>query len=208
MLVNLLVCFLNIYNLPCALQCLKLFFRFWSVKRERFLLFVPMRYCVPTRTFLGVLDRSTLQPDQTWTLHDHSWTFRAILDRLWPFKYQTKLRNCHGTVMNTVRYGERQETLDGLKTFTKSRSRLRFSLKNAIITVKLSKNKFYTKRDNRVDLLSMEHERERTMNAVLEKVFLHRSSCVWVFLSILWLDIFFCVYERFHHFYSLFIEYR
>ena len=30
-----------------------------NVNRERFPLFVPKRYCVTTRTFLDVLDRST-----------------------------------------------------------------------------------------------------------------------------------------------------
>jgi hypothetical protein len=43
------------------------------LKRERFPLFVRWRYCVPTRTFIGVPDHSALQsftvPDR---LHEHS----------------------------------------------------------------------------------------------------------------------------------------
>ena len=61
--------------------------------RERFPLFVPKRYCVTTRTFLDVLDRSTsLTVHRSWplpwpflTVPDRSWPFLTVPDRSWPF---------------------------------------------------------------------------------------------------------------------------
>ena len=56
--------------------------------RERFPLFVPKRYCVTTRTFLDVLDRSTsLTVQRPWpfTVPDRSWPFLSVCDRFRPF---------------------------------------------------------------------------------------------------------------------------
>jgi hypothetical protein len=47
--------------------------------RDRFRLFVSKRYCVPTRSFLGVPDRSPFL-----TVH-RSWPFLTVPDRSWPF---------------------------------------------------------------------------------------------------------------------------
>ena len=65
--------------------------------RDRFRLFVPMRYCVPTRSFLGVPDRSpSLTVHRSWpftvsdrspflSVHDRFWAFMTVPDRFWPF---------------------------------------------------------------------------------------------------------------------------
>ena len=63
-----------------------------------------MRYCVLAPTFLGVPDRSALQPFTVPDcLHEQSWTFHDRLDRLWPF-YDQKISE---TVM------KRSGTLNG-----------------------------------------------------------------------------------------------
>jgi len=69
------------------------FLSFLKRERERFPLFVPKRYCVTTRTFLDVLDRSTsLTVHRSWplpwpflTVPDRSWPFLTVLDRSWAF---------------------------------------------------------------------------------------------------------------------------
>ncbi len=63
------------------------FLSFLKRERERFPLFVPKRYCVTTRKFLGVLDRSTYL-----TVH-RSWTVP------WPFlKRSGTVGNGHGNI--------------------------------------------------------------------------------------------------------------
>jgi hypothetical protein len=60
-------------------------FIFSFLKRESFPFFVPMRYCVPARTFRDVPDYSALQP------------FMSVFDRFLTFLRPEKLRNRHGT---------------------------------------------------------------------------------------------------------------
>ena len=84
-------------------------FETWTY-RERFPLFVIKRYCVPTRTFLGVSYRSWTFHDRSWTFHDRLWTFLtvswAFSSVFWPFRNCQK-RSCKrsGTVN-----AERSET--------------------------------------------------------------------------------------------------
>ena len=59
----------NNFLLVCPLYTVIL--SFLRREPERFPLFVPRHYCVPTRTFLGVPDRSALQ---------RSWAFSNVRD--------------------------------------------------------------------------------------------------------------------------------
>jgi hypothetical protein len=63
------------------------------LKRERFPLFVQMRYNVPARKFLGVPDRSALQP---FTVPEHLHRrSMSVFDRLRPF-YDQQTMNDQG----------------------------------------------------------------------------------------------------------------
>jgi hypothetical protein len=59
------------------------------LKRDRFRQFVPKSYCVPTRTFLGVPDRSSFLtvPERFMSVSERFRPFYDVLLHLWTFFY-------------------------------------------------------------------------------------------------------------------------
>jgi hypothetical protein len=105
----------NLYRLTLNTVILS----FLKRERERFRLFVPKRYYVPARTFLGVPDRSAFTiPDR---FHDRFWPilnvsersmsvfdrFMSVFERLRPFYDQKS--------SETVRNGEERWTLRNVR---------------------------------------------------------------------------------------------
>ena len=86
--------------------------------RERFPLFVPRRYCVSTRTFLDVLDRSAFTVlDRSWPLRPFMSVFDSFMSLLRQFEtllWPEKLKKGHETVRN----GDERWTLRNLCKIT------------------------------------------------------------------------------------------
>jgi hypothetical protein len=101
-------------------------FSFLKRERERFPLFVPKRYCVPTRKFLGVSVRSTFLTvcmnvfDRFMSVYEH---FRPFYERFRSFRTFLRLKFMKSIIhflpviinLNNKRRQERPGTMNGMK---------------------------------------------------------------------------------------------